>query len=1003
MNVGHFIITNKIHPSISPVFGLLTIVYVSNSHGTIIRDSPGNGENTMVSFIHSNLTGIWAPLCFVFNPVLSNDLVGAYDLNVHSIIAVSLGYFLYDFVDMSLQISANTRSRQTYQLLLHHFTVIMCFSIAVTTKTFLPYATLCLFIELNSIFLHARQLLILHSVPRNSSLYVLISYLNVGTFIAFRILLIGWLTRWLIIHTNNVPYITGTIIAFTLATIAWLNVLLFYRILSCYNKYLISLLCLDEILPWRRSSIISRMLTLHLVKRTHTKRKPLLLTQDNKSDFLPHSRIIVSSMYARSSDILKKQVSSLISLCLQRDPPGSETQVISCLIRLKLTKSEEVQLLKDFKMTTGSEIDAKIREQGDKIRKMKADKAAKSLITPEVSSLLALKAEFKTTTGKDWKPDIEMGGSSAGESGGDQLSLQIKEQGDKIRDLKSSSAEKSLITAEVQVLLKLKGEYKSLMGKDWDPKASSSGSKSGDAPVVLVYTPDILNLKITQCGDFIRKLKTNKSPKEEVDLEVSNLLFLKQVYKKKTGNDWKPKGADQSTESKKEKKSAQPPPKADGEKSEKQLKREAKKADKKAKVAEIKGANNTNNNSEGKSSSNEEANDGPDVSKGYYGKRPMIQSVDKPDIQLTPIKILSPKLSDQIIWMRARLHTSRAKGKQCFCVLRQQEFTIQCVAFVSENMSKQMVKYISHVSKESIVDVQARISSVNNPIEGCSIKNVELQLIQFWVVSASEPKLPLQIEDAMRKETEDENALNITVNQDTRLDNRVLDLRTPTNQAIFRVESGVCRLFREILTKMGFIEMHSPKIISAASEGGANQMAIAADFDKVFTVGAVFRAEDSNTHRHLTEFVGLDLEMAFQFHYHEVLKYNWSYVHRNPFKFIDPPLVLEYIEGVGMLKEAGVEMGEEEDLSTPNEKLLGRLVKAKYDTDFYILDKYPLAVRPFYTMPDPKSSKFSNSYDMFMREQSSMESLWTQSRHTLTPSGYIPNRQAIKYLFSPID
>lgn len=48
-------------------------------------------------------------------------------------------------------------------------------------------------------------------------------------------------------------------------------------------------------------------------------------------------------------------------------------------------------------------------------------------------------------------------------------------------------------------------------------------------------------------------------------------------------------------------------------------------------------------------------------------------------------------------------------------------------------------------------------------------------------------------------------------------------------------------------------------------------MAIAADFDKVFTIGAVFRAEDSNTHRHLTEFTGLDLEMAFSFHYHEVM------------------------------------------------------------------------------------------------------------------------------------
>lgn len=68
-----------------------------------------------------------------------------------------------------------------------------------------------------------------------------------------------------------------------------------------------------------------------------------------------------------------------------------------------------------------------------------------------------------------------------------------------------------------------------------------------------------------------------------------------------------------------------------------------------------------------------------------------------------------------------------------------------------------------------------------------------------------------------------------------------------------------------------------------------------------------------------------------------------------------------------MLREAGVEMGDEEDMSTPNEKLLGRLVKAKYDTDFYMLDKFPLAIRPFYTMPDPNNPKYSNSYDMFMR------------------------------------
>ena len=86
-----------------------------------------------------------------------------------------------------------------------------------------------------------------------------------------------------------------------------------------------------------------------------------------------------------------------------------------------------------------------------------------------------------------------------------------------------------------------------------------------------------------------------------------------------------------------------------------------------------------------------------------------------------------------------------------------------------------------------------------------------------------------------------------------------------------------------------------------------------------------------------------------------------------PFRFLDPPLRLEFREGVAMLREAGIEMDDEEDLSTPNEKLLGKLVRAKYDTDFYILDKFPLAIRPFYTMPDPNNEKWSNSYDMFMR------------------------------------
>lgn len=412
------------------------------------------------------------------------------------------------------------------------------------------------------------------------------------------------------------------------------------------------------------------------------------------------------------------------------------------------------------------------------------------------------------------------------------------------------------------------------------------------------------------------------------------------------------------------------------------------------------------------------AADSEDISLGKYGFLDLIhsKSSDKAKLTFVNIKEIVLKNINKNVWIRGRMHTSRAKGKQCFLILRQQGNTIQCVIAVGPNVSKQMVKFVSNVSKESIVDVSATVSLVEFPIESCSVKIVELHVQEFWVVSSAKIHLPLLIEDASRRISADEEQnLKIKVNQDTRLDNRVLDLRTPANQAIFRLESGVCKLFRDILTEKGFVEIHTPKIINAASEGGANvftvsyfkgsaylaqspqlykQMAIAGDFEKVFTIGAVFRAEDSNTHRHLTEFVGLDLEMAFKYHYHEVLETigaTFTEIFKGlrdlykedidiiasqfpvePFKFLDPPLKLNFPQAISMLREAGVQTGDEDDLSTPNEKLLGRLVKAKYDTDFYILDKYPLAVRPFYTMPDPDDRKASNSYDIFMRGEEIM-------------------------------
>ncbi|MCP9259240.1 Aspartate--tRNA ligase, cytoplasmic [Dirofilaria immitis] len=372
-----------------------------------------------------------------------------------------------------------------------------------------------------------------------------------------------------------------------------------------------------------------------------------------------------------------------------------------------------------------------------------------------------------------------------------------------------------------------------------------------------------------------------------------------------------------------------------------------------------------------------------DISEGCYGTYGIIQSADWKKLDFVDVKDVLLNLEGQEIWIRGRLHTSRIKGKTCFIIIRQQMHSIQGMLHRKKSGARNHQLYT---------------------------KEVELHITQLFVVSAAESRLPLQIEDAARikedgKSTED-SSLSI-VNLDTRLDNRVLDLRTQTSHAIFAIQDGVCELFRKTLKKRSFMEIHTPKIISAASEGGANvsyfkgsaylaqspqlykQMAIAADFDKVFTIGAVFRAEDSNTHRHLTEFVGLDIEMAFKFHYHEVLetigavlidifkdlqakfKHEIETVGKQypcePFEFVEPALILKYADAIKLLRENGIEIGDEDDLSTPVEKFLGRLVKEKYQTDFYILDRYPLAIRPFYTMPDANDPKYSNSYDMFMR------------------------------------
>lgn len=407
-----------------------------------------------------------------------------------------------------------------------------------------------------------------------------------------------------------------------------------------------------------------------------------------------------------------------------------------------------------------------------------------------------------------------------------------------------------------------------------------------------------------------------------------------------------------------------------------------------------------------------------DFATEFYGKLPLNQSQSRPRRSRTQIASLTPELDGQPVLLRARVQTSRMQGsKMVFFVLRQRIDSVQALLTVSEGkVSKQMAKWAGGLAMESIVLVEGTVKKAPEIIKSATVGNVEIHISQIHLISGIEGILPFSVEDASRPELEAEESEEAQFKRvllDTRLNNRVVDLRTTTNQAVFKLQHAIGNFFRDYLDGQGFTEIHSPKLQGAATESGASvfkvsyfkgnaylaqspqlakQMAIAADFERVYEIGPVFRAEDSNTHRHMTEFIGLDLEMTIEEHYHEVLELlDGLFLHMfrslrqkyskeietvrkqfpaDEFKWREGPegtLKLSFKEAVDLLVEDGVPREALDDIDTPSEKRLGRIVREKYETDYFIIDKFPMGLRPFYTMPDPEDPTLSNSYDFFMR------------------------------------
>ncbi len=326
----------------------------------------------------------------------------------------------------------------------------------------------------------------------------------------------------------------------------------------------------------------------------------------------------------------------------------------------------------------------------------------------------------------------------------------------------------------------------------------------------------------------------------------------------------------------------------------------------------------------------------------------------------------------------------KSLGKIAFIALRDREGLVQ----VTVPGTHPRFAEVERITPESVIVLLGAVQASKLKAGGN-----EVALEDFEVLSAAEPGVPLDITG------------KTPAGLDTRLDYRFLDLRNPAHLAIFKARNRINHAIREFLQGERFIEMQTPRIISAGAEGGATlfelkyferkaylsqsqqlykQMMLAAGFERVFEIGPSFRAENSHTMRHQTEFTQLDLEMSFIRDEEDVLSLLerlFAHVAGTLVKECAPQLALigaqievptlpfprvTYERALAMLAGAGRKIPFGDDIGTEDEKLLGTLMKEQRGADAYFITKYPFALKPFYIMAEGSASghQLSRGFDL---------------------------------------
>lgn len=347
-------------------------------------------------------------------------------------------------------------------------------------------------------------------------------------------------------------------------------------------------------------------------------------------------------------------------------------------------------------------------------------------------------------------------------------------------------------------------------------------------------------------------------------------------------------------------------------------------------------------------------------------------------------EILSGDYEGKNVLVNGTIHTIRDMGDVAFIILRKREGLLQCVYEPDKSQFK-----LGMLAEGDAIEADGTYKSEERAPNG-----FELRLDTVRILSEPADTMPLPI--SKRK-------LNTSL--EAKLNYRVVSLRNPRERAVFRIQEGITRGFRDFLYGQGFTEIHTPKLGAKSAEGGANvfkleyfhrpailqqspqfykQMMVGV-FDRVFETAPVFRAEKHNTKRHLNEYTSLDFEMGYIDDFSEIMAMETGFL-QYTMKLLETSyaeelkllgITLPNVEKIPSIRfdEAKQRVAEKYnrqfrnpfDLEPEEEVLIGQYFKEEYGSDFVFVTHYPSQKRPFYAMDDPEDETFTLSFDLLFK------------------------------------